>query len=93
MQHALVTKFCILQNKDAVQRSVNLQNSNDSERAMDEFNVLALLDRCGSLEALRTIFVCQPSLIDISIDLPRTQHFAKELIKVCQMPINEMLEL
>ncbi|VDP34075.1 unnamed protein product [Heligmosomoides polygyrus] len=63
------------------------------ERAMDEFNVLALLDRCGSLEALRTIFVCQPSLIDISIDLPRTQHFAKELIKVCQMPINEMLEL
>ncbi|VDK43775.1 unnamed protein product [Cylicostephanus goldi] len=63
------------------------------ERAMEEFNVLALLDRCGSLEALCTIFVCQPSLVDVSIGLERTQKFLNELITVCQMPISEMLEL
>ncbi|KAK5971140.1 hypothetical protein GCK32_009564, partial [Trichostrongylus colubriformis] len=63
------------------------------ERAMTEFNVMALLDRCGSLEALCTIFTCQPPLIDISIESNRTQNFAKELINVCQMPVNEMLEL
>ncbi|WKX92957.1 hypothetical protein Q1695_010745 [Nippostrongylus brasiliensis] len=63
------------------------------ERAMDEFDLLALLDRCGSLEALCTIFVCHPPLIDISLGLKRTQTFVKELIKVCQMPITAMLEL
>ncbi|KAK6015594.1 hypothetical protein OSTOST_18979, partial [Ostertagia ostertagi] len=63
------------------------------ERAMNEFNVLALLDRCGCLEALCTIFTCQPPLVDISIESDRTQKFASELIAVCQMHINEMLEL
>ncbi|EYC15392.1 hypothetical protein Y032_0037g3495 [Ancylostoma ceylanicum] len=63
------------------------------ERAIEEFSVLALLDRCGSLEALCTVFVCQPPLVDVSIGLDRTQKFLRELISVCQMPISEMLEL
>ncbi|VDM84314.1 unnamed protein product, partial [Strongylus vulgaris] len=60
---------------------------------MEEFSVLALLDRCGSLEALCTIFVCQPSLVDISIELEKTQNFLRELISVCQMSVVELLEL
>ncbi|WKX92953.1 hypothetical protein Q1695_010743 [Nippostrongylus brasiliensis] len=60
---------------------------------MDEFDLLALLDRCGSLEALCTIFLCHPPLIDISLGLKRTQNFVKEFIKVCQMPITAMMEL
>ncbi|XGW10530.1 hypothetical protein V3C99_012210 [Haemonchus contortus] len=63
------------------------------DRAMNEFNVLALLDRCGCLEALCTIFKCQPPLVDISIETERIQNFAKELISVCQMPVSQMLEL
>ncbi|VDO26106.1 unnamed protein product [Haemonchus placei] len=51
------------------------------DRAMNEFNVLALLDRCGCLEALCTIFKCQPPLVDISIESERIQNFAKELIR------------
>ncbi|KJH50813.1 hypothetical protein DICVIV_03063 [Dictyocaulus viviparus] len=45
------------------------------ERGMDEFNLLALLDRCGCLEALRVIFLCDPVVINLSLELQRTQNF------------------
>ncbi|KAJ1358809.1 hypothetical protein KIN20_017331 [Parelaphostrongylus tenuis] len=63
------------------------------ERAVVEFNVLALLDRCGSLEALQIIFLCDPPLTHLPIESGRTQMFLRELVNVCRMPVSEMLEL